>query len=399
MNETRSGNLWLFLEFVARRRGLIVGLVVVATLVSVVVALLLPKWYRATVLLLPPKDSTTAIPELSRLAEAFSVTEGLSLPSRVTPTHVYARLLKGRGIADTLAARFDLKNRYEAATSFAVHEALMAHSDFRVTEEGLLTIAVEDRDPQVAADMANAFVGELERVNREIVAGRARSNRRFLQERLEQVKEELDAARDQLQAFQMEHRAIDFDQQTRLAVEQAIMLKVRLAEVELELKMKEPELGRDNAELQELRRRREILTGQIQQLEQVNPDSSFFSLPVASIPALRGQYEVFYSRVRVNESLYNLLLKQLEQAKIQENDRSATITVLEKARPPELRSRPQRAFIVVSTFVVSLVVAVLLAAFLEYLARLREQRPEDYQRALLFIHAFLGWLPGIKKTK
>ena len=111
MNETRSNNLWLFLEFVARRRGLILGLVVVATVVSVVVALLLPKWYRATVLLLPPKDSTTAIPELSRLAEAFSVTEGLSLPSRVTPTHVYARLLKGRGIADTLAARFDLKNR------------------------------------------------------------------------------------------------------------------------------------------------------------------------------------------------------------------------------------------------------------------------------------------------
>ncbi|MDH4157481.1 MAG: hypothetical protein OEW00_09440, partial [candidate division Zixibacteria bacterium] len=350
-------------------------------------------------LLLPPKDITTAIPELSRLAEAVSVTEGLDLPSRVTPTHVYARLLRGRRITDTLAGRFDLKGRYDAATSFEVHEALMAHSDFRVTEEGLLTIEVEDRDPQVAADLANAFVGELERVNREIVSNRARSNRQFLEERLAQVKQELDSAREQLQAFQMEHRAIDFDQQTRLAVEQAISLKVRLAEVDLNLRMKEPKLGRDNAELQELRRRHEILVGQIQQLEQVNPDSSFFSLPIASMPALKGQYEVFYSRVRVNESLYNLLLKELEQAKIQENDHSATITILEEARPPELRSRPQRAFIVVSTFVLSLIISVLLAACLEYLAHLKEQRPDDYRRALLFVNAFLGWLPGIKKTK
>ncbi|MDH4156978.1 MAG: lipopolysaccharide biosynthesis protein, partial [candidate division Zixibacteria bacterium] len=60
MSETRSNNLWLFLEFVAKRRGLIVGVVVAATVVSIVVALLLPKWYRATVLLLPPKDVTTA---------------------------------------------------------------------------------------------------------------------------------------------------------------------------------------------------------------------------------------------------------------------------------------------------------------------------------------------------
>ncbi len=399
MSETRSNNLWLFLEFVAKRRGLIVGMVVLATLVSIVIALLLPKWYRSTVLLLPPKDITTAIPELSRLAEAVSVTEGLSLPSRVTPTHIYARMLRGRGIADTLIDRFDLKARYDVSSSFAAYEALMAHSDFRVTEEGLLAIGVEDRDAKVAADLANAFVVELERMNREIVSGRARSNREFLQERLDQVQAELDTARDHLQAFQMENRTIDFDQQTRLAIEQAISLKVSLAKIELDLKMKEQRLGKDNTELQELRRRREIVSGQIQQLEQENPDSSFFSLPVASIPALKGQYEVLYSRVRVNESLYNLLLRQLEQAKIQENDRSSTIAVLEEARPPELRHRPRRAFIVVSTFVLAAIFSVLLAACLEYLARLKEQRPEDYRRALLFIHAYLGWLPGIRKMK
>ena len=42
--------------------------------------------------------------------------------------------------------------------------------------------------------------------------------------------------------------------------------------------------------------------------------------------------------------------------------------------------------------------AVLFAAWLEYLVRLRESSPDDYRRLVLFRDAFLGWLPGFKNT-
>lgn len=398
MSQTPSNNFWLLLEMLARRRLFIVVLVIVATLLSVAVALVLPKWYQASALLLPPKDLALPIPGLARMSEVVSITKGADLPVMVTPSDVYVRILKSRTIAERIIEKFDLKTRFGADYFKQAYEVLMSQSEFKVTDEGLLMISFEDKDPAVAADVVNAFVEELDRVNRDIALERVRQNRSFIEERLAQVKQELASARKEFENFQLENRAVDFDEQTRLAVGQAVKLKITLAELDIELKMRERNLAEDNTELVELRRRRHLVSEQLRQLEVSNPDSSFFSLPVASIPALRGQYEVLYSRVRVGESLYRILLEQLEQAKIQENENIPTISILDRAKPPDTKSKPKRLLIVSGTFGLSVLFAVFMAAFLEYLARLKQNSPEDYARVLFFTDAFFGWLPGVKKA-
>ncbi len=397
MSQAQSNNLWLFLETLARRRLFIIVFVIAATLLSVAVALVLPKWYQASALLLPPKDLALPAPGLARLSEVVSITEGLELPVMVTPSDVYARILKSRTIAERIIDEFDLKVRFGTRGFKRTYEVFMSRSEFKVTDEGLLLISFEDKDPRVAADVVNALVDELDRVNREIALERVRQNKGFLQERLAQVEHELASTRKEFEKFQLENRAVDFGQQTRLAVEQAVKLKISLAELDIGLKMRERDLTEDNTDLVELRRRRDLISEQLRQLEESNPDSSFFSLPVASIPALRGQYEVLYSRVTVGESLYRILLEQLEQAKIQENEKMPTISVLDRAKPPDSKSRPKRLLIVGGTFGLSVLFAVFVAAFLEYVARLRHNSPEDYQRALFFADAFFGWLPGVKR--
>lgn len=393
-----STNLWLLLEVLARRRKLIVGLVAGATLVALVVSLILPKVYTAEALLLPPKNTTIPVAGLSRLAEVASATQGLNLPVMVTTGDVYTRMLSSRRVADAIIDSFNLVQRLDAENKDWAYKKLIEDiASFNVTEEGLLRIAVEHRDPDLAAAVANAFVDELDEVNRTISSARARENRRFIEERLIQVKEELDSARAALESFQMKYRTVDFEEQTRLAVEQAVDLKVRLAETDIELQLLKSKVGIDHADYQELLRRRRIIAGELESLEKTNPDSSFFSLPIASIPRLRGQYEALYSRVQVNESLYQTLLSHLEQAKLQEKEDLPTITVLDRARPPQRKSGPKRAVIVLATFFFSLVLAILLASWLEYLKRLAQRRPEDYDRIMLFTNAFLGWLPGMKR--
>lgn len=399
MNQSNSNNIWLFFELLARKRGLIFSIVIVATLASVVAALVLPKWYQAKVLLLPPKNVTMPLPDMARLAEAVSVTQGLDLPGLSTPSDVYAAMLKSHTIADTIIHRFDLKNRYKCDYMIETYDALMDHIVFRVTDAGLVEILFEDKDPQFAADVANSFVSELERINLRIANKRASLNREFIGDRLEQLAIELDSARARLERFQMENRAIDFDQQTKLAVEQAIKLKVAQAEVELDIDLKKRMLGKNNPELVQLRHRREAIQTRLRLLESTNPDSSFFSLPISSIPRLKGAYEVLYSRVKVNESIYSVLLAQYEQAKIQEQDRSSTISVLDFATAPDLKYRPRRTLIVAGTFGISFFLAILIAALLNYFERLKVTNPDDYQRAVLFFNAFIGWLPGITKRK
>jgi uncharacterized protein involved in exopolysaccharide biosynthesis len=398
MSQTPSNNFWLLLEMLARRRLFIVVLVIVATLLSVAIAMVLPKWYQASALLLPPKDLSLPVPGLARMSEVVSITKGADLPVMVTPSDVYVRILKSRTIAERIIEKFDLKTRFAADYFKQAYDVLMSQSEFKVTDEGLLLISFEDKDPTVAADVVNAFVEELDRVNRDIALERVRQNRNFIEERLAQVKQELAFARKEFEDFQLENRAVDFDEQTRLAVGQAVKLKITLAELDIELKMRERNLAEDNTDLVELRHRRHLVSEQLRQLEVSNPDSSFFSLPVASIPTLRGQYEVLYSRVRVGESLYRILLEQLEQAKIQENENIPTISILDRAKPPDTKSKPKRLLIVSGTFGLSVLFAVFMAAFLEYLARLKQNSPEDYARVLFFTEAFFGWLPGVKKA-
>ncbi len=397
--QVKSHNLWLFLDLMTRRRGLIISLVISITLLSAGISLILPKWYRAEALLLPPKN--VSIPEtgLNNMTEALSVTGGLDLPVMATPSDVYARILKSRTITSGIINQYDLKKRYETRNFEETYLALMKHATFRVTDEGLLSIMVEDKDPQVAADMANSFINELDSLNRAIVAKRVSETRNFVKSRLSQVKDELDSARQKLEQFQIEHKAVDFDEQTRLAIEQAIKLKVDLAQVDLELKMGELSYGKDNAKLIEMKNKRKILQEQLDSLERHNSDSSFFSLPVASIPALKGQYETLYSRVKVAEALYQVLLQQREQSKIEEYEKMPTVSVLDWAKPPEVRSRPQRSLIVAGSFGMSLILAIFLAALLEYFKRLRSDNPEDYSRAARFFSAFFGWLPGVKRQK
>ncbi len=397
MTQSDAGsNLWLMIEVLARRRGLVVGLVVGATVIALIVSLILPKVYTAEALLLPPKDTTIPVAGLTRLAEVASATKGLSLPVMVTTGDVYTRMLRSRRIADAVIDSFNLVERFDVKNKDWAYKQLVEDvASFTVTSEGLLRIAVEHRDPELAAAMANAFVEELDKVNRTLSSARARENRRFIEDRLAQIKQELDSARAAFEAFQMEYRAVDFDEQTRLAIEQAINLKVRLAETDIELQLLKGKVGVEHADYQELLRRRRFIAGELASLERTNPDTSFFSLPIAAIPHLRGQYEELYSRVQVNESLYQTLLSHLEQAKLQEKEDLPTITVLDHAAPPERKSGPRRAVIVLATFFFSLVLAILIASWLEYLRRLAEQRPGDYNRILQFTDAFLGWIPGI----
>lgn len=397
MNDSQPGNFLLLLALMAKRSRFIISFVLICTFSAIAVSLLLPKWYRATATLLPPKETTVPVGGLGDFAEVVSVTGGLNLPVLVTPSDVYAKMLSSRTIAESIINKFQLLALYDTDNFDETYEVLMGNSDFRVTAEGLVTVSAEAKSPELAADLANAFVSALDSINRNIAGQRAKYNKDFIETRLNQVKKELDSSRTLFERFQIENKAVDFEQQTKLVTERAIDLKIRQAIAELEVEMAALELGRGNPKLVELKRKSKIIAEQLDRLENENRDNSFFSVPISAIPALRGRYEMLNSRVRVNEKLYEILLEQRELSKIQLSENSPTISVLDQARVPSIRSRPQRTLIVVASFVFSLIMAIFMAATAEYFERLRKSSPQQYLMVQSFIDAYFGWLPGVKK--
>jgi len=385
------------LALMAKRSRFVISFVLLCTISAIVVSLVLPKWYRATATLLPPKEMTVPVGGLGDFAEVVSVTGGLSLPVLVTPSDVYAKILASRTIAESIINKFQLLALYDTDNFDETYEVLMSNSHFGVTAEGLVTVSAEAKSPELAADLANAFVAALDSINRDIAGQRAKHNKDFIETRLTQVTKELDSSRKFFERFQIENKAVDFEQQTKLVTERAIDLKIRQAIAELDVEMAALELGQGNPKLVELRRKSKIIAEQLDRLENENRDSSFFSVPISAIPALRGRYDMLYSRVKVNEKLYVILLEQRELSKIQLSENSPTISILDRARVSSIRSRPQRTLIVVASFGFSLIMAIFMAATAEYFERLRKNSPEQYLMVQSFIEAYFGWLPGVKR--
>jgi uncharacterized protein involved in exopolysaccharide biosynthesis len=397
--EEREFNLWKFLEIITRRRRFIISFVLIITIAAAIISLLLPKWYEAKTLILPPKEEGIKLGwSGDGIDEIISLTSGIELPVMATPTDVYARILGSRALAQRVIETNRLAEYYEMEPGEEdLYLKVEELSEFRVTPEGLLEVSYLDRDARMAADIANSFGREMDRLNRQIASDRARVVREFLETRVEEVARELEDARTELKNFQNEYKAVDLDRQTQLAIEAAVGLKVSLAENEIELSVKRKTLSATHPEVILLQRRVDEIRRQIAHLEFGGPDSSYLNLPIAEVPRLRVQYAELSSRVAVSETLHKILTEQFEQARIQEKMNTPTISVIDPASPPELAIKPQKRIIVGAAFLLSFVMAVFLALVFNHIEKLREISPEDYKRARYFFATMLGWLPGVKK--
>ncbi|RKX25024.1 MAG: hypothetical protein DRP45_06860, partial [Candidatus Zixiibacteriota bacterium] len=210
MTQDSSTNLWKLLEVLAHRRGLMFTLVFLATLTAVVISLVLPKWYTANALLLPPSEQSAD--GLAQLAQVGLFTSGARFPGMITLNDVYARILQSRRISDRIIERFNLQDQFDLPGKFGLYELLNERAGVQITDEGLLRFSFEDRDPQIAADIATAYVEELVKLNSEILSNSAREQREFIEARLSEVTLKLQVARDELEGFQVDNRAVDLDE-------------------------------------------------------------------------------------------------------------------------------------------------------------------------------------------
>ncbi|MFO0732684.1 MAG: Wzz/FepE/Etk N-terminal domain-containing protein [Nitrospiraceae bacterium] len=156
-------SLFDYWDVVVSRWKLIGGLCLGAIALAATVSLLLPKIYESTAAVLPQLESkeTGALGALlMATGAAGNVAQnlGVNLPGLpTTPTDVFVSILKSRVMADDVIAKFNLMERYREKTMVDTREELSDRVRITVTKEKVVKVAVEDIDPQVAADMANFY--------------------------------------------------------------------------------------------------------------------------------------------------------------------------------------------------------------------------------------------------
>ena len=155
----------------AERKGTVLGITLAFAIGSAAVSLVLPKTYTSSVTLLPPQQNSSSLgsaltAQLGSLSGAAGLAGGGGGLSLKNPNDLVVAMLKSRTVEDAMVQQFGLLQEYherlvsQAAKAFEHHVSVDGN-----TKDGLIHIAVDDRNPQRAAELANGYVEQLRKLS------------------------------------------------------------------------------------------------------------------------------------------------------------------------------------------------------------------------------------------
>jgi len=349
--QTDEVTLFDYWQVISKRKWGIIALCAVMTMGTLVVSFLLPKIYESTATLLPQLESNNGVGLgalfASGAASSAAQSLGISLPgSPATPTDVFTAMLKSRIMADDIIRRFNLMEHYETKTMHDARGSLEGATRIVVTKEKVIKVAVEDKDPQLASDIANFYVSNLDRLNQTLSVSKARENRKFIEQRVAETQTALVKVEDALKEFQTQNRTVAIEAQSKAMIEATAMIQAQIMAQEVQLQVmgsylssNNPEIARVQSSISELRKQLQIMETGKSGKERLPGDR--LRPAITSVPTLALEYGRLARDLKVQETLYALLISQYEQAKLTEARDTPTVQVLDPAIPAERKSRPK----------------------------------------------------------
>lgn len=331
---------WLgLLQTVVDNLRLLVLAPLAVGLAALGIAFVIPPTFTATTSFLPPQQqqsmAANMLASLGALGGLGAAAAGIK-----NPNDQYIAFLQSNSIKDSIIERFDLMNRYDAKLQAHARQALAAKVQIASGKDGLITLSVDDHDPQTAADMANAHVQALTQLMGRLAVTEAQQRRQFFEKQLQQTQQKLTQAEIALKATGISSSVLKANPQSALAAVAALQAQITAQEVKLGamrgyLADTAPDFKQALGELAALR---------AQLAKQANNTEASHD---AATPATQGDYISTFREFKYQETLFELFSKQFEIAKVDESREGATIQVLDAAQPPELKSKPKRAYIAV----------------------------------------------------
>ena len=330
------------LQVVAENLRLLILGPLLAGLTALGVSFLVTPTFTAKTSFLPPQQQNSAAASMLSSLSALGGLAGAAAGIK-NPADQYVAFMKSNQLLDVLIDEFDLMSRYEVAYRSSVRAALMGSSRIASGKDGIITVEVDDTDPQLAADMANAYVTQLEALMSRLAVTEAQQRRQFFESQLEATKQKLTDAEILLSQTGVSSDVLKSAPATAIAGVAALQAEVTAQEVRLGamrgyLTETAPEFKQAVTALASLR---------AQLAKQSEGARSSTSRANGSSGGARDDYITRYREFKYQETLFELFARQFEMAKLDESREGATIQVIDTATAPELKSKPKKALIAV----------------------------------------------------
>jgi uncharacterized protein involved in exopolysaccharide biosynthesis len=371
---------------IVQYRRLILKVAAYTVVIAVIVSLLLPIRYTATTSILPPQQTSSAgsalMAQLGNLGSAASLAGGsLGLKN---PNDLQVAMLKSRTVEDAMLDRFHLVELFKVKQRSDARRELENVVDIdNGAKDGLIRLSVTDRNPQRAAEMANGYVEEFKRLSAHLAVTEASQRRLFFEQQLAQAKDNLANAEEDLKRTGQKTGLIQLDSQTRATIELVAELRGEIAAKEVQINAMRSFATGENPELQMAEQQLAGLRSQAEKMGAASEDASNALIPKGGMQEAGVEYIRKLRDVKYFETIFDLLARQYEIAKVDEARQGATVQVVDRAIVPDRRSSPKRTLIVLGAAVLGLFFGVVWAFSKEGLTRLSKNPAEQHRLELL----------------
>jgi capsule polysaccharide export protein KpsE/RkpR len=373
-----SGSLPPLIRVAFKRRKLIGMAALVIVVLALALAVLLPRRYMATTVILPPQQGGS--PGAAMMAQLGSLGAMAGMGGGAlgikNPNDLQAALLKSRTVEDAMAERFHLQALYHAKylSSARKHWEKKTLIDNGL-KDGLIRLSVTDRDPRRAAELANGWVEEYRRFSATMAVTEASQRRLFFEQQLNGARQDLAHAEDEMKQTQQRTGVIELDGQAHAMIASAAMLRVQVAAKQVEIQAMRQFAADGNPDLERARQEMSSLQGQLSSMDVANdrPGGDLVA-PKGNLSEAGLDYARALREVKYREMVVELLARQYEMARVDEARQGAQVQVVDAAVVPDRPVSQFRVWIVLGGLLLSLPLALLIALAAEALAALRALR-------------------------
>jgi tyrosine-protein kinase Etk/Wzc len=346
----RSENAILILTQLLEQKRLIFKATAISMLIGLILAFVLPVCFTADTKIMPPKQSQSALSlMMSQIGiEAGTMTDGaaggLGLKD---PNAIYLGLLKSRPVADKMIQRFNLMSVYRVNDMTDARKELEKNTLIESEKSSLISISVTDHDKSRAADMANAYTEILRDLTKSVSVSEASRRRLSFEQQLQEAKESLVTAELAFQQVQQSKGLVHLDAQSNVVIGGLASVRANIAQKEVELQTLRSYSTEHNPDVQIAEHELSAMQAQASQLEQHSSSSGFSDLGLKDIPKAGLDYLRAARELQYQQAFFDVVLKQYQAARLDEAREGAIIQVVQPAIPPDRKSSPKRAVILI----------------------------------------------------
>lgn len=350
---------------IGRKKWIVVITVGIAVGIGLLFAFLLPKEYTAKTTLLPPQQQNSLSSMLSSQLGSLGAMASLAGGSLgiKNPDDMYVAMFRSRVVEDAMIRKYGLMKEYHAKLLSQARTAFESNAKVDgSSKDGLLHISVTDRNPQRAAELANGYVAAFRHLSNHLAITDAAQRRLFFQQQMEAAKNKLTNAEAALEQTEEKSGMIEVGSQARALIETGAALKAQIAAKEVEIQGMESFAAPDNPNLVQAKQELSALRAELAKLagKGGNPGEELI-LPKGKIPSAGLEYLRKYRDVKYYQTIFDILAKQFEVAKLDEAREGALIQVVDPATPPDHKSAPHRALILAGSMAAGLFLGIFLA--------------------------------------